>query len=124
MSAIHHLLPFRPFAGVHGAQKPTSSYRTGKLPVRKRPNTESWVRYVRADMLSLRLRNFGLPAISRDTIRQAHLHAQFDGPRCDMRLCSCCLSPPPAGFGGGFTIHTMGIPTQASSIGLPFRRGG
>jgi len=65
MSAIHHLLPFRPFAGVHGAQKPTSSYRTGKLPVRKRPNTESWVRYVRADVLSLRLRNFGLPAISR-----------------------------------------------------------
>jgi hypothetical protein len=35
-SASHHLLPFRPFPGVHRAQKPTGNCLAGKLPVRTR----------------------------------------------------------------------------------------
>jgi len=36
-SAVHHLLLFRPFAGVHGAEKLTGSYRAGKRTGWNRP---------------------------------------------------------------------------------------
>jgi len=37
MSVSHHLLLFRPFAGVHGAEKLTGSYRAGKRTGWNRP---------------------------------------------------------------------------------------
>ncbi len=40
MSVSHHLLLFRPFAGVHGAEKLTGSYRAGKRTGWNRPQAD------------------------------------------------------------------------------------